>query len=115
MLLVRHSYMSSWYLPGGGLKRGEGFVAAAVREVWEETGVTVRDLRLFGLYHSRTEGKSDHIAVFIAGECHGEARRGSWEIEAVGWFPLREMPPDMSSGSRRRIEEYLRGGLSETW
>ncbi|MDQ3328699.1 MAG: NUDIX domain-containing protein [Chloroflexota bacterium] len=115
VLLVQHSYEPLWYLPGGGLKRGERFVDAAVREVREETAVTVRDLRLFGLYHSRSEGKSDHVAVFIAGNCDGEARQGSREIGAVGWFPVRELPADMSPSSRRRIEEYLQGGSRETW
>jgi len=115
VLLVQHSYEPSWYLPGGGLKRGEGFVDAATREVLEEMGVTVRDLWLFGLYHSRGEGKSDHIAVFIAGECDGEARRWSREIKAVGWFPLRELPSDTSPGSQRRIEEYLQGGPRDAW
>ncbi len=115
VLLVHHSYEPSWYLPGGGVKRGEGFREAAAREVREETAVTVRDLRLFGLYHSRSEGKSDHVAVFVAGGFEGEARQGSREIDAVGWFPVHELPADTSPASRRRIEEYLQGGPRDSW
>ena len=115
VLLVHHSYEPSWYLPGGGLKRGEGFKEAAAREVQEETRVTVRDLRLFGLYHPRSDGKNDHVAVFVAGGFEGEARQGSREIDAVGWFPVRELPADTSPASRRRIEEYFQGGPRDSW
>jgi 8-oxo-dGTP pyrophosphatase MutT (NUDIX family) len=30
---------NKWCFPGGGVKRGEDAVAAAVRECWEETGI----------------------------------------------------------------------------
>jgi 8-oxo-dGTP diphosphatase len=53
---------------GGHLEPGEGVAACARREVREETGLAVRDLRLAGLMHvtdgSRTEGVV--VAVFTA-------------------------------------------------
>jgi 8-oxo-dGTP pyrophosphatase MutT (NUDIX family) len=49
LLLVRHEERESgrawWVLPGGGLERGETLAQAAVREVYEETGVPVRIVR----------------------------------------------------------------------
>ena len=39
VLLIRHSYLRGWYLPGGGLKRGESMEAAARREAREESGL----------------------------------------------------------------------------
>ena len=49
LLLVRHEEREAgrswWVLPGGGRERGETLAQAAVREVYEETGVPVRIVR----------------------------------------------------------------------
>ena len=50
VLLQRRSDTGEWCVPGGALDVGETYVQAATREVWEEVGITVRHLRLFGLY-----------------------------------------------------------------
>jgi 8-oxo-dGTP pyrophosphatase MutT (NUDIX family) len=35
------AFGSSWELPGGGIENGENYADAAVREVWEETGIRI--------------------------------------------------------------------------
>ena len=39
VLLVRHSYVRGWLLPGGGVGRGEAPADAIVRELREEIGL----------------------------------------------------------------------------
>ncbi len=48
VLMVRHveTTRAYWTLPGGGLEAGETPAEAAVREVWEETGLRVRAIRM---------------------------------------------------------------------
>ena len=46
VLLVRTSYEQVWMAPGGGIKRGELPVNAAVREVYEEVGVKLNTAEL---------------------------------------------------------------------
>src|SRR3569623_2098451 len=65
--LVRHTYTDHWYLPGGGVKKGESVKAALLRELAEEVAVTKLTIeRVLGVYHSRYEGKDDHIVIFVA-------------------------------------------------
>jgi 8-oxo-dGTP pyrophosphatase MutT (NUDIX family) len=50
-----------WTLPKGKLDRGESAEAAALREVYEETGVRARIVEYLGLY----EGKRSHVHFFV--------------------------------------------------
>lgn len=36
VLLVKHTYQPHWYIPGGGVKKGESIKAAIIRELKEE-------------------------------------------------------------------------------
>lgn len=115
VLLVRHSYEHWWYLPGGGVRRGESFAGAARREVREETGLCVAELRLFQLYHSRAEGKSDHIALFVTSAFTGTPRVNSGEVAAVTFAQLHALPAEASPATRRRIAEYLGDKPADCW
>lgn len=112
--LVRHTYMDHWYLPGGGVKKGESIDAALFRELAEEVGVTdARIERVLGVYHSRREGKDDHIVIFVAHagpDASAELRRTDLaEIAEAGWFASDALPASLSPATARRIAEYRQG------
>ena len=105
IVLVQHTYQRHWYLPGGKVERGEALEQAARREANEELGATLGTLPLFGVYSNFYEGRSDHVVVFLCDDLTltGETDR---EIECFAWFPLGQLPEDVSPGSRHRIAEY---------
>jgi ADP-ribose pyrophosphatase YjhB (NUDIX family) len=113
VLLVRHTYAEHWYLPGGGVKKGESVEAALHRELAEEVAITDAQVeRVLGVYHNRREGKDDHVVIFAARTASASddpQRPDVLEIEAVGWFPLDGLPATTSPATRRRIAEYQRG------
>ena len=109
VLLVKHTYQDEWYIPGGGVKRGETLEQAVRREVREETGSTVNTMDLFGVYTGYFDFMSNHTIVFVSTDFTPGAFR-SLEIEEAVFFPIHNLPEPMSPGSRRRIEEYLAGG-----
>ena len=94
---ARNNYRP-WKIPGGLAEIGEGLDDAAVREVYEETGINCRFVGVLGMRHTHAMqfGRSD--LYFI---CRMEAvpnEDGSMpeptpqagEIEACRWLPLRE-------------------------
>ncbi len=107
ILLVRHSYTAGWYLPGGGVARGESVLDGLRRELIEEVGIEpIRSPRLLGMYSSTFEGKSDHIGAFVVDEWHRKSV-GSLEVIEADWFHPDRLPVDTSPATRRRIAEHL--------
>lgn len=104
-LLVRHTYMNGWFMPGGGVKRGETLDHAARRETREETGATLNNLSLAGAYTNFKEWKSDHSVLFLSTDFTISGEH-DLEIAEVRFFSLDALPDDLMPGHRRRLDEY---------
>ncbi|HTP01559.1 MAG TPA: NUDIX domain-containing protein [Anaerolineales bacterium] len=106
VLLVRHTYVPGWFMPGGGVRRGETLDAAARREAAEEVGAELRDLHLVGAYTNFKELKSDHNILFLSTD-FTVGRKQDSEIAEARFFPLDALPEGLWPGHRRRLEELL--------
>ena len=112
-LLVYHSYVPYWHLPGGGLKRGETLEAAARREVYEEAGAVVTGpLALLGIFLGNTRMRSDHTAVFACEAFALQPPTDRWEIEGRAFFALDRLPDNVTRGYRRLIARWRDGDRS---
>lgn len=78
-----------WSFPAGFVERGEVVEEAAVREVKEETGFTVRLESMVGLFSS--PGEIVVLAVYTGRILHGEGQPGD-DIVELGWFRPDALP-----------------------
>jgi ADP-ribose pyrophosphatase YjhB (NUDIX family) len=64
ILLVKNHYYKGFYLPGGGVKKGENPIEAARRGLSEECGLFLNNFELLGEYSNDYEGKKTLFFVF---------------------------------------------------
>src|SRR5262245_29786759 len=65
IFLVRHSYVSGWHLPGGGVEAGETLAQAVARELREEGNIEVTAPPLLhGIFFNTRSSEREKCAVF---------------------------------------------------
>jgi 8-oxo-dGTP pyrophosphatase MutT (NUDIX family) len=103
-----------WDLPSGKAAKGESITAAAVRELKEETGLTVEPggLRIAGIIHGAwgVEAPNGFLTVmFAARTWDGEPVNAEPRKHAqVAWWPVDGFPAQLVPDRRNAVVSYLR-------
>ncbi len=108
VLLVRHSYHLSdqWLVPGGGRATGEDPLAAAAREMAEETGCTLHEARLLGEgLRTMPHGWTNRTAL-VSGRISGTPRADGREIVEVALYPPDALPANASASVRGYLARW---------
>jgi 8-oxo-dGTP diphosphatase len=88
----------TWSTPGGHLDFGETPAACAIREVKEETGVDIANVRFIGITNDIFEAEGLHyITLWMAGDyLSGEPEiNAPGEMSEVRWFAITEIPKNL--------------------
>jgi ADP-ribose pyrophosphatase YjhB (NUDIX family) len=115
ILLQRRSDNGLWGLPGGSVEIGESVSTAIVREVQEETGLTVGVERLVGVYSDPAyqvvryaDGSVVHyISTLFACRILGGNLATCDETLDLQFFDPARLPEDMLATHRIRVQDAL--------
>ncbi|MEO8072238.1 MAG: NUDIX hydrolase [Acidobacteriota bacterium] len=104
ILLLDHVFRtaSGWGIPGGFINYDEQPEATLKREIYEETGLELHDIRLV-----RVRTIYSHIEILFRAKSGGIPKI-SREIKQAGWFGIDEMPEKMSLAEKKVITKFIK-------
>lgn len=117
VLLHRRRVGGGWAPPSGSLEAGEDLRSGLLREVCEETSLTVDVERLAGVYSDPTyqivhypDGRAVHfVTCLFTCRLRGGNLRGSDEGTAWAWFSPASLPEDLTAYARVWLRDALSG------
>ncbi|GAF64680.1 putative phosphohydrolase [Bacillus sp. TS-2] len=115
VLMQRRTDNGQWGFPGGFMEIGESVEDTARREVYEETGLFLGKLDLFGIYsgprYDKTFSNGDQVAfvqhVFICKEFSGELVESNEESSKNVFFSLEELPENIFIDHQMLVDDLL--------
>ena len=106
-----------WNFPGGHVEQGEFVTPSVVREVREETGLTIENPKLCGIkeFQKEQDGKRFIVFLYVASRFSGELR--SSDEGDVFWYPLSELKrsKELADGFSEMLPVFTSDEISEVF
>lgn len=111
VLLVKHTYVAGWHLPGGGVESGETVLQALEKELREEANVELRGAPvLHSVHFNRHVTRRDHVVLFHCENVRQVAPKlRDREIISAEFFALDALPDGVTPSTAARIREFKDG------
>ncbi|HBB28605.1 MAG TPA: DNA mismatch repair protein MutT [Clostridiales bacterium] len=115
-ILVQDRLNKNWpgiTFPGGHVEKGESFVESTIREVKEETGLTVSNLKLCGIKQFQTLDDARYVVLFYKTNCF-EGELKSSDEGKVFWIKADEIDNyQLANDFRKMYDIFLDENISE--
>ncbi len=113
LLRQKKNQGGNYTLVGGTIEHTEYALQALIREAYEEAGISLLedDLQLVHVLHKRTRNNGHRITLYFKGSAWvGRLRTGEPnKFKSVDWFPLDELPPNLSPTVHHVLQQYRDG------
>ena len=106
-----------WNFSGGHVEQGEFVTPSVVREIREETGLTIENPKLCGIkeFQKEQDGKRFIVFLYVASRFSGELR--SSDEGDVFWYPLSELKrsKELADGFSEMLPVFTSDEISEVF
>ena len=104
VLAIRRRDNAKWEPPGGTLEPDEMILDGLRREVLEETGITISEPRLSGVYKNMTKGI---VALVFYCRHNGQVPHPTDEVEEITWMTSGEVKQHLDPAYACRLLDAL--------
>ena len=116
VLMQQRKDNNCWGFPGGIMELGERIEDTAVREVFEEAGLTITDLKIFGVFSGKDlhyiypNGDEVYIldTLFISKNYTGKIVVQENECKDAKFFDIDNLPENISPPAKTSVKELIR-------
>ena len=115
VLLIQRNDNGRWALPAGTMELGQTLRDCAIREVYEETGLTAHTVTPFALYsgeglHTNVYGATyQHVSLAVRVDAwSGDLVRVTDETLDAAFYPLGALPDGLSGSVRPTLDDLAR-------
>ena len=111
VLLVRRvnePFRGMWTLPAGFVDAGEDPARAAERECLEETGLSVRVMRVLDVIAGQEHERGADFVVVYQAEVLGGTLSPDDDVDAAEWFEYNNLPPLAFSATRKALAQVTK-------
>jgi 8-oxo-dGTP diphosphatase len=104
----REPYKGKWALPGGFIDMEESLETACLRELQEETGITINEVKQFKAFGAvgRDPRHRTISVVFYAFVGEEQPALAGDDAAKAKWFPLDELP-ELAFDHGQILEEFI--------
>lgn len=112
-----HPTWHGWNFPGGHVEKGEYVTPSVVREMQEETGLTITNPKLCGIkeFHTWKDGKRYIVFLYVADQFSGELKAS--DEGDIFWYPLTELAKSdkLIDGFEEMLPVFTKEDVSEVF
>ena len=115
-LLIFHPYIQQWFQPGGHIDEGEEPIQAAIREVFEETGVICEpleeylspiDIDLHEIPENPKKGEGRHLHIDLLFLLRVVDERESPEDIQKIWLPFEKITNERIQRTLQKLQGQI--------
>lgn len=113
LLQKRAGQDNAWGFPGGAIELGESAEQAALREIFEETGLAVKVEKLIGVYSKYSDQYPNGdtaqpiVIFFLCSIVNGALNPNNSETLELRFFHRDEIPPLFNTQHQDMLNDYL--------
>lgn len=123
ILLQKRKDNGCWSYHGGCLELGESLEEAAMRELFEETGLRAKSMELYNvfsgpeLHYTYPHGDEVYVVdhVYLCSDFEGKLVAEASEVLELKWFKFTDIPEKLSKPTEKIIRDFVKEKLTENF